>query len=469
MSIKVGRNLRDAKIKSLSQDEIDILSKAGIKDNEETLQKLKDELKSTNTAADATNEKVTVLETSSNAISARLDDDSETLDALAKTIALSLKQVLPDSDATANMQTTYFRDRSWFSSDDNFIEYNFTTNTQCETAPEDLGYQHAVGKALNVPDMAITTTADHMFYQSNYSKIPPLNTPKLTSADSMFMLCSYLKEIPEMNFSKITNANQMFALCTEITTTPKLNFKTHPVASYMFYGCTNLKEVKIDNSKTYDEDYNSFTVTNPIGMFYNCKNLNYNMRVYLDDSTESTKGMFYGCKSQKNIPIDNYSYYGDSFHTNLTNMSMMFMGCSSMTDFSESRLTTSDSTDTLLPDSELKYWSGTSAVTDMSYIFADCVSLEATPKFDCTSVTNFTGAFRNCKSLGNIRMINIKADLDISDCHGFDYSTTYKLIHTCLAEVEETRTLTINEDTMKYMYQSDIDDATAKGWTIAVK
>lgn len=460
MSIKINRNLRDGSIRSLSRNEIEMLSKAGIKDNEETLDKLRQELKSTSSGAEQTSEKVTVLQQET-------QENGETIEALAKTIALTIKQVLPDADTTKSMQTDYFRDRSWFSDDDEFISYNFTTDTQCETSPQDIGYGAGDGKALDVPDLAITTTADYMFYQSGYSVFPDLNTPKLQSAGAMFYGCRNMKKIPEMDTGMLTSANYMFCGCTSITKTPKLNFASAPSASAMFYGCENLAEVKIYRFVENGLDESELYVTNPSYMFAKCTKLEVQDRaVYLSKSTTTTEAMFYGCASLRYIPIDCCTS-----NKNLVNMSKMFMGCTSITDFNDAYLHPYNlgDPDELLPDSMLTYWTGTSAVTDMSYIFADCVSLKATPVFDCSSCTNLTGAFRNCRSLGNIRMVNIKTDLDISDSHGFNGSTLYKLIQTGLAEVEETKTLTVNEDTYEMLYESDIEDANAKGWTIAVK
>lgn len=463
MSIKINRNLRDGSIRSLSRNEIEMLSKAGIKDNEETLDKLRQELKSTSSGAEQTSEKVTVLQQET-------QENGETIEALAKTIALTIKRVLPDADSTKNMQTEYFRDRSWFSTDLNFITYNFTTATQCETSPQDIGYNAGTGKALDVPDLAITTTADYMFYQSDYSVFPDLNTPKLQSAGAMFYGCRNMKEIPEMDTSKLTAANYMFCGCTSITKTPKLNFASAPSASAMFYGCENLAELKI--YKTVNNDYaqSEIYVTNPSYMFAKCTKLeDLGRTVRLSKSTTTVEAMFYGCTSLRHIPVDPGEYFGDNSIENLANMSKMFMGCTSLTDFNANYLYSMDQSYELVPDSRLPYWSGTSGVTDMSYIFADCISLTATPVFDCSACTNLTGAFRNCRSLGNIRMVNIKTDLDISDSHGFNISTLYKLIHTGLAEVEETKTLTVNGDTYEMLYESDIEDANAKGWTIAVK
>lgn len=461
MSIKVNRNLRAGKIKSLDKAEIELLSESGIKDNEETLKKLKEELGNANTAATVTEEKVTVLESAS-------AEASDTLDALAKTIALSIKQVLPEAETTANMQSTYFRDRSWFSSDNNFIRYNFTTETQCKTAPEDMGYAGVIGgKALDVPDTSFTTCANYMFNQSNYSKIPNLNTPELAEAGAMFYGCQYLKELPEMDLRNLTNGNYMFCGCSQIAKTPNYMFKNAPKAGMMFANCTNLQEVKISESNTSMDIY----VTDPICMFQNCTKLSsLEKKIFFGADTTSVKGMFYGCTSLVCVPIDKrYDYNNATKKPSIIDMSYMFANCTSLTDFNEMYLY-AEATDEPFPDSSLTYWTDiTSTVTNMSYIFANCPSLKATPRFDCSSVTNFTGAFKNCTSLGNIRMVNIKADLDISDCHGFDYSTTYKLIHAGLAEVEETKTLTINEDTYAMMYASDIEDANAKGWTIAVK
>ena len=137
----------------------------------------------------------------------------------------------------------------------------------------------------------------------------------------------------------------------------------------------------------YGEDYrtveeipfeiDSSQVTNMSQMFRGCSSLTTVPDMDTRNAT-SMSGMFRGCSSLIAVPAMDTS--------NVTDMSSMFNGCSS--------LTTGPAMDT-------------SQATDMRYMFRDCSSLTTVPDMDTRNATTVSDMFRGCSSLtdGNVRLI----------------------------------------------------------------
>ena len=125
-------------------------------------------------------------------------------------------------------------------------------------------------------------------------------------------------------------------------------------------------------------------VTDMSWMFYGCSSLTSLPDIYKWNTTNVTnmRCMFCRCSSLTSLPdISKWNT------TNVTNMSGMFWGCSSLTS---------------LPD--IYKWNTTNA-TDMSYMFEGCSSLTSLPdisKWNTTNVSNMSCMFNGCKSSLNI-------------------------------------------------------------------
>ena len=93
--------------------------------------------------------------------------------------------------------------------------------------------------------------------------------------------------------------------------------------------------------------------------------------------------MFYGCSSLTSLNVSNFNT------SSVTNMSDMFAGCSSLTSLNVSNF-------------------NTSAVTDMSEIFRYCSSLKElnVSNFNTSSVTNMNGMFSFCSDLRSLNVSN---------------------------------------------------------------
>ena len=150
------------------------------------------------------------------------------------------------------------------------------------------------------------------------------------------------------------------------------------------YGARDWLRAKLTE---YGEDYrtveelpfeiDSSQVTNMSYMFHGCSSLT---SVPDMDTSRVTNmsGMFRGCSSLTSVP--------DMDTSQVTNMSPMFYGCSSLTS---------------VPDMD------TSRVTNMSSMFYGCSSLTTVPDMHTSNASDVSRMFYGCSSLtdGNVRLI----------------------------------------------------------------
>jgi len=157
--------------------------------------------------------------------------------------------------------------------------------------------------------------------------------------------------------------------------------------NYMFKDCKTLlsiKDIPVDNSN----------INNMNNFFYEYNSNNFNEKS--DKSNVNEKSEIFDSGSlilstfQKNTNIseftgiNDFNFFRENILKNVTNMSGMFSGCSSLI---------------TLP--VISKWN-TKNVTNMSDIFSGCSSLKALPdisKWNTKNVTNMTGIFSGCCSL----------------------------------------------------------------------
>ena len=98
-------------------------------------------------------------------------------------------------------------------------------------------------------------------------------------------------------------------------------------------------------------------------------------------------GMFYGCSSLDKVNLSNFNT------NNVTNMSYLFFGCSSLTNINLSSF-------------------NTDKVTNMSYMFYNCNSLTNInlSNFKTSNVNYMSFMFHECSSLTNINLSNFNTD-----------------------------------------------------------
>jgi surface protein len=125
----------------------------------------------------------------------------------------------------------------------------------------------------------------------------------------------------------------------------------------------------------------------------------------------------------------------------------------------------------------------TSAVTDMSYMFAYCYSLKSVPALNMTSVTsNSSNMLYYCYNVESIYLYNIKSTLDISYCYKLGRGTgtgidgqILDIFNNLAAVTGKTITVPGTKDTSagviylangEVLTADDIAIATNKGWTV---
>ena len=231
-------------------------------------------------------------------------------------------------------------------------------------------------------------------------------------------LLSYLTTVDLSNFdtSNYTNMNDMFKDCISLTSLDVSNLDTSNVAytNSMFENCSSLTSLDLSNWKT--------------SKFYN---------MYC---------MFSGCSSLTSLDLSNFDT------SNVGVMYGVFYDCSSLTSL------------------DLSNWK-TSEVITMGIMFADCSSLTSldVSNFDTNTVEDMKGIFIDCLNLSNLTLGTDWASH--SNIDSFDLSSC-PLTHESAVDVINKLSTRNNSPVITfsnkvYLYQSEIDIATNKGWSVS--
>ena len=156
--------------------------------------------------------------------------------------------------------------------------------------------------------------------------------------------------------------------------------------------------------------------------------------------------MFNSCWEIKSLDVSGFNT------SKVTNMSYMFNGCSSLTSL------------------DLSNWN-TSKVTNMSYMFNGCSSLTSLDlsNWNTASVTNMSRMFNGCNKLSNLTLGNDWASnssissFDLSYCP-LTRESAVDVINK-LATRDNSPVITFSNEVG--LYQSEIDVATNKGWSVS--
>lgn len=142
--------------------------------------------------------------------------------------------------------------------------------------------------------------------------------------------------------------------------------------AYWFDGCSKLEKIiDIDNLKTEN-------VTDMSSMFYGCSSLkSLDLRSLNTDNVSNMMYLFYGCANLVSLSISNFNT------TNVLNMHDMFYGCSSLTTINASSFDTGN-------------------VVDMGFMFAYCTKLSTIfvgNMWNTTKITESKNMFSGCSNL----------------------------------------------------------------------
>ena len=185
-------------------------------------------------------------------------------------------------------------------------------------------------------------------------------------------------------------------------------------------------------------------VTNMYVMFSGCSNLT-SIPLLNTSNVTDMRSMFDNCTSLTTISLLNTS--------NVTDMRSMFSGCSNLT--SIPLLDTSKVTDmhsmfydcsslTIIPLLDTK------KVNTMNSMFADCSSLTIIPLLNTSNVTDMGGMFAYCKSLTSIPLLNTSNVTNMHSMFTYCESLNNESLNNILAMCTNAAKITSNK-TLKYI------------------
>ena len=213
---------------------------------------------------------------------------------------------------------------------------------------------------------------------------------------------------------------------------------------------TSMSGMFIDFKKIKSLDVSSFDtskVTNMSNMFNGCTSLtSLDLSSFNTSKVTNMYSMFNGCTSLTSLDLS-------SFNTSeVTTMPYMFMGCSSLKNLNLSSF-------------------DISKITDIKGFFWQCLSLTSLDisSWNTTNVTSTRDMFFNCSSLKNLTLGNDWASN--SSISSFDLSSC-PLTHESAVDVINKLATRSNSPVITFsnqvgLYQSEIDVATNKGWSVS--
>ena len=178
----------------------------------------------------------------------------------------------------------------------------------------------------------------------------------------------------------------------------------NPNASWLLQDFVNLKTIKFGNC------FDTSSVTDMSAMFIDCTSLTSLDLSDFDTSSVTDMGaMFDHCTGLTSLDLSGFDT------SSVTNMGAMFQNCASLTSLDVSSFDTSNVTDMFFMFNICKSLTSldlasfdTSNVIDMSHMFASCERLTGLDLsgFDTSSVTTMESMFYECESLVSLNLTN---------------------------------------------------------------
>ena len=285
-----------------------------------------------------------------------------------------------------------------------------------------------------------------MYFMFNYCTsltsldLSSFNTENVTDMGGMFKLCTSLTslDLSSFNTKKVTDMRSMFDACRKLTSLDLSSFNTEKVTnmSGMFHYCTALTTIYASDK------FVTTSVTDGTGMFTDCTALKGAIKYDASKTDHSYANLSNGYFSSK--PIIAYAVLDSTTGTltfkydnnkpadaYLMNTGTNFPGWNEKRDnikkvvfdpsFAGARPTSCYGW--FAPCRNLADIEGisnlnTENVTDMSYMFSNCTSLDSLDlsSFNTENVTNMSFMFFNCTSLASLDLssFNTKSVTDMS-------------------------------------------------------
>ena len=213
-------------------------------------------------------------------------------------------------------------------------------------------------------------------------------------------------EYEEFNLHAKNYCPEWVNYCNKITKVEVGSFKPKSTANW-FDECAYIQSI------SFAEGFNTSSVTDMSLMFYNCQTLtSLDLSGFDTSNVTDMSGMFANCERLTSLNVSGFDT------SNVTNMSDMF-GCYNLTSLDVSGFDTSNVTDMRQMFDQCRSLTSldvsrfdTSKVTHMNSMFSSCSGLTSldVSGFDTSNVTNMSGMFDGCRGI---------TSLDVS---GFDTS-----------------------------------------------
>ena len=326
-------------------------------------------------------------------------------------------------------------------------------------------------------DFSVSKSSGNLLSYLTTVDLSGLDTSNYTNMNSMFSSFTSLKslDLSNLDTSKVTNMGSMFSNCPSLTSLDLSGFNTSKVTNMykMFYGCSSIETLDLSNfdfSNMSSGDYNGIN-----SLVYDCMNL----KTIIFPSTVSFKNtginlssMFFRCSSLTSLDLSGFDT------TNVNKMPYLFYNCSSLTSLDLSNWNTSKVTNmysmfsscSSLTSLDLSGFD-TSNITDMKNMFYGCSSLTTLDlsNWNTSKVTNMGDMFTFCSKLSNLTLGNDWASN--SSISSFDLSYS-PLTHESAVDVINKLAPRSNSPVITFrsevgLYQSEIDIATNKGWSVS--
>lgn len=220
--------------------------------------------------------------------------------------------------------------------------------------------------------------------------------------------------------------------------------------SNMFYGCSSLTSLDVSN-------FNTSNVTDMSGMFQNCRSLTSldvsSFNTSKVNSYSSFANMFYGCNSLKALDLSNFDF-SNTYAGSYVGLHGMLFGCGSLETIT-------------FPSTVTFNKSGIS----MEKMFEYCRSLTTLDLsgFDTSKVTNMNGMFADCSKLSNLTLGTDWASNSKISSFGLSYCplTRESAVDVINKLATRDNSPVIEFNSKVTLYQSEIDVATNKGWSVS--
>ena len=305
------------------------------------------------------------------------------------------------------------------------------------------------------------------------------DTSNVTDMHSMFYNCSSLTtlDLSNLDTSNVTDMGAMFSNCSSLLNIDlsKNNLNKVQVFNDMFSGCESLESFKMS---AIDND-----ITSVSNMFQNCRNIK---SIDLSNFRNKTTSqiyfhyMFDGCDSVESIDISGMDFSNAKSGTDYYGLSQLFRGCSKLStinfpptvSFNNSGMSLNNMFNgcSSLTSLDLSNFDTTN-VKYMYSMFNSCSSLTSLDlsSFDTSNVTDMGYMFNSCYKLSNLILGNDWASN--SSISSFSLSPC-PLTHESAVDVINKLATRSNSPVITFstavgLYQSEIDVATNKGWSVS--